>query len=172
MHVLVIGVGGTGKSYLASRLRKKGFAVVDEGSTVGLTKLVDKNGRKAKYSTDSAENFWKNHFQVIDLKVLKKLLRENKTLYVLGDAGGQPGKGNGSFDIIGMFDKVYYLHASEELLESRLMGRTSKQFGKRKGELKGVFAHKAKLDKKAKALGILFVDAAMPVKDIVEKVSQ
>ena len=165
MHVLIIGVAGTGKSYLANRLRKRCVAVFDEGSASGLTKIVDGTGRKAKYCV--SKDFWKTHFQVLDTGFLKKILKENETIYVLGDAGGKPGRKNGSLDVTGMFDRVYYLYAPKELIRKRLQSRTSKRFGKDENELKGVFGHKRMLDKRARELGIRFIDAALPGKEII-----
>lgn len=49
MHVLILGTGGAGKSYIATRMKKKGFYVIDEGLHIRLSRFTDKSGKSVQY---------------------------------------------------------------------------------------------------------------------------
>ena len=167
MHVLIIGVAGTGKSYLVNKLREKGINVVDADSNIGLAKFVNSKGNEVRYNPNGGNKWWSTHFHVLNIRILKKLLKENKILYLFGHVGGQSGKGNGIFDVINLFDKVFYLSAPKRLIANRIKIRTDNPFGKHPEELKGVLYSKDKEDKMARILGLQFIDATLPTEKII-----
>jgi shikimate kinase len=170
MHVLIIGIAGSGKSYLVEKLKEKGVNAVDVDSSNGLVKFVDEQGNRVEYDRNGGTKWWANHYYVLDVELLKKLLKETKTVYIFGHVGGQPGKGNGFFDVINLFDKVYYLKAPKELLANRLKNRTNNIFGKHPEEVQGLLEYKDSMDEKARKLGIQFIDVMLPVEKIIEMI--
>ncbi len=50
MRVLIIGVTGTGKSYLVDRMKKLGLNAIDSDSSYGLAWMVNAKGREVKYN--------------------------------------------------------------------------------------------------------------------------
>jgi hypothetical protein len=106
------------------------------------------------------------------VEYLKWLLKQNRMLYLFGDVGGRPGKGDGEFEVMNMFDKVYYLKASKAVIKRRLMTRKNNLFGKHQEELKGVLEYrKGELDSKAKKLGLKTIDASLPYKKIIKMIT-
>ena len=169
MHILILGVPGTGKSYLTGKMNKKGINAVDASC---FTKLVDSKGRKATYDPNAGMAQWSTHYQVVDKRSLNKLLERKKTAYFFCFyAYGQPGKRNGIFDVLDLFDKIYYLNAPKKVIADRVKNRSKNRptrFGKNPEELKMVFDMKKKLDKRAKALGFQFVDTTLPAEKIIK----
>lgn len=167
MKVLIIGIAGTGKSFLVERLKEMGVNAIDVDFTK-LAKFVDENGNQVAYDPNGGRNWWASHYYVFNLKLLKDLLKENDNAYVFCNVYGKPGERNGSFDVIGLFDKTYYLLAPKELLAKRLTGRTNNIFGKHPDELHKVLEYKDEMDENAKKLGIPIIDATLPVETMIK----
>ena len=167
MHVLVLGSAGSGKSYLAKRMKAKGFYVIDEGWQIGLAKFANKRtGRKVRYDPNGGKKWWGKHNYVHDIICLKRLLKKHKTLYVIGlPEAGLPGK---KYNLYKMFGKLYYLDAPKALIKKRLMTRKNNVFGKNPEELKIVLENKARREKRFKKLGLKRIDATLPISKIIK----
>lgn len=166
MRVLVIGVAGTGKSYLVEKMKRSKLNAVDADD--GLATFVDKAGKEVEYDPDGGAKWWRSHYYVLKPGKLEQLLRRSKTVYLFGDVGGQLGHKNGLLDVAYLFDRVYYLRAPMRLIEERLVSRTNNPFGKNEKERKGMAKHKDKLDRIARQRKFKVVDATLPVERIIE----
>jgi len=161
----VIGVAGTGKSYLVEKMKSMKLNAVDADD--GLATFVDAAGIEVEYDPNGGAKWWKSHYYVLKPGKLEKLLKKSKTLYLFGDVGGQPGHNNGLLDVVNLFDRVLYLHAPMQLIRERLASRTDNPFGKNLEEIKGVAKHKEKMDRIARRRKLEIVDATLPIGRIV-----
>ena len=169
MRVLVIGVAGTGKSYLVERMKRSKLNAVDVDD--GLATFVDADGNQVEYDPDGGAKWWRSHYYVLKLRKFEKLVRESETVYLFGDVGGQPGHENGLLDVADLFDRVYYLKAPMRLIKERLASRTDNPFGKNPEEIKGVAKHREKLDRIARERKFEVIDASLPMGRILEIVT-
>ena len=112
-----------------------------------------------------------SHYYVLKRDELDRLLGGNDSVYLFGNIGGQPGKGNGFLDVAHLFDRVCYLSAPEKLIRRRLAARTDNPFGKNPEEVEGTVEHKARLDEEARKRKFEMVDATLPIDDIVRIVA-
>lgn len=168
--VLVIGVGGTGKSYFVEKMKRSKLNAIDADD--GLATFVDADGNEVEYDPGGGAGWWKSHYYVLKLEMLHRLLRETETAYLFGDVGGRPGNGDGLLDVAHLFDRVYYLSAPRRLIEERLAGRTNNPFGKNPDEVKGVMKHKARMDEIARKMKFEIVDATLPADEIIKTLTE
>ena len=91
--VLVIGVGGTGKSYLVEKMKQSRLNAVDVDD--GFATFVNSAGIETEYDQDGGANWWRSHYYILKPGRLERLLSRNERVYLFGDVGGQPGKKNG-----------------------------------------------------------------------------
>jgi dephospho-CoA kinase len=166
LKTLIIGVAGTGKSYLVREMRRKGFNAIDVDK--GLATFVDKEGNEARY--EGGAKWWQSHYYILKRDKLQKLLTE-QSLYLFGDVGGQPGRGNGLVDVAHLFDRVCYLKAPQEMIRRRLAERADNPFGKKSGEVEGTMKHKAKMDRIARKMKFDMVNATLPTEQIIQIVT-
>jgi shikimate kinase len=166
MKVLVVGVAGTGKSYLVREMKRRGLNAFDADE--GFATFVDADGTEVEYDPEGGAEWWKSHNYVLKPEALEKMFSSDKTAFLFGDVGGQPGKGNGLFDVAHRFDRVCYLSAPVELIRERLSNRTDNTFGKNLDEVEGTVKHKAKMDKIARERGFEKIDTTLPTEEIIE----
>lgn len=170
MHVLILGEGGVGKSYIAEKMKRMGFCVIDEGLELGLSKFVNRRGRKVSYV--GGKKWWADHYYVHDARILKRILRKHKTLYVFGlPEQGEAGSRRWDYDLFRMFDRLYYLDAPKALIRGRLLGRADNPFGKQEGELKAVIEGKERYEKRLRGLGFRRIDATLPTSRIIREIT-
>jgi dephospho-CoA kinase len=165
----VIGVAGTGKSFIVKEMRRRGFNAVDADK--GLATFVDDEGKEVEYNPKGGTKWWASHYYVLKRDELERLLRESASVYLFGNIGGRPGEGNGLLDVAYLFDRVCYLKAPAKLIRRRLAARTDNPFGKNPEEVKGTMEHKTRMDEEAMKRKFKIVDATLPIDDIVKIVA-
>jgi adenylate kinase family enzyme len=151
--VLIIGPSGSGKTYISAELRKLGINAVDADLVDGLSDWFDKNGNKVQYPVDADQEFLDNHKFLWDKEFLTKILDKQKEIYLFGLCGN-------IFDMIDLFDRVYFLKVEPQVLAKNLrhisrenpMGRTDYQ-------LENALRYVEEIERKAKELGIRIIDA-------------
>jgi shikimate kinase len=164
-RVLIIGSGGTGKTYTVGKLRARGVNAFDADAVPGLARFVDDQGKVQSMPEFDEAWFSKHHFVWVE-DVLKQLLRENECLYLFGTA-------ENAWDLRHLFDRTYYLQADRELVARRLaspernhpMGATAEQ---RAFLLKILETH----DRLAEALGLPTIDASLSPEEIFEAITR
>lgn len=162
MRVLIIGTAGSGKSYLAEKMKSKRLNAVDASNPkYRLTKFIDVNGRKVKYV--GGKEWWSNHSYMYDLTRLERLLKGNDNIYLFGDL-----RIKDDLKIAKFFDKTFYLKLPKQIIRERLVNRKGNPFGKQQGELEGILASKIKEDRMARKAGLTIIDATLPVGEIIK----
>lgn len=164
-RVLIIGAGGTGKTYTVGKLRARGVNAFDADAVPGLAHFVDDEGREQSMPEFDEAWFAKHHF-VWDEDVLQRLLREHESLYLFGTA-------ENAWDLRRLFDRTYCLKADRELVARRLaspnrnhpMGATAEQ---RAFLLEVLQIH----DRLAEAHDLPTIDASLSPDEIFEAITR
>ena len=165
-QVLIIGPGGAGKTFVATRLRALGVDAYDADAVYGLIRFVDDHGQVVPFPPDADEPWFSVHHFVWDVAVLQQLLADNSMLYLFGTA-------ENAWSLRHLFDRTYYLKADLELIRRRLvsserdnpMGATAEQ---RALLLKDLETH----DRQAEALGLPMIDAALSPEEIFQVITR
>lgn len=160
MKVLIIGVGGTGKTYTVQKLREKGINAFDADSIPGLSYFADDEGNKVAFPLNADREWWsRNHFRW-DINRLKEFLQPNGPLYLFGIS-------ENAFDVRNLFNKTYYLTGNKELIKSRLQSENrNNPMGKIKEQRALILESLEENNKKAKKLGIPLIDVAKSPEEI------
>lgn len=128
-NILIIGPSGAGKTYISATLRKQGIHAMDADLVEGLAGWFGAGGNEVVYPENADKKFLDNHEFLWNRKFLWKFLHEQQDdLYLFGMSGNV-------FDMVDLFDKIYFLKTSPEILAQRLrhenrenpMGRTDYQ---------------------------------------------
>ena len=155
MKVLIFGPSGSGKTYISSELRKLGINAVDADLIEGLSSWYDGAGNKIAYKEDADEEFLNNHSFLWDRKFLEGYLNKNPDIYLFGAAGN-------IFDMLDLFDKVYFLKIDPDLQKERLIHQSRENpMGNTEYQRENAVKWGQQLEQKAKSLGIEFIDAAL-----------
>ncbi len=127
--ILIIGPSGSGKTYISAMLRKQEINAQDADLIEGLSGWYSAGGKQVSYPENADKEFLDNHEFLWDRNFLSKFLHEQQNdLYLFGMSGNV-------FEMIDLFDKIYFLKTSPEILAHRLrhesrenpMGRTDYQ---------------------------------------------
>jgi hypothetical protein len=112
-RVLVIGPPASGKMYLSRFFCSRGKNSFDADDAIA--DWVDGHGNKRELTREK----WGNPVRfrwVWDKRKLMALLRRHKELYLFGNAYN-------AYDVMGLFDRIYYLRATRALLSKRFESR-------------------------------------------------
>ena len=163
-QILVIGVGGTGKSYIVNCLHPRGIPAFDADSVPGLAQFVDRNGCAVDFPRSADEQWLAQHtFQWVDL-ALDQLLATHPTLYLCGMADNM-------FDFLDRFDQVYHLRATHDLLLQRLTHPARQNWlGETAAQRRFVLRQNDMLEQQVALRGIPSVDAALSPNAIYEQI--
>ena len=163
--VLVLGPGGSGKTYATRQLRALGVNAFDGDAVFGLIHFVDKAGNTVPYPLDADAGWFAQHNFVWREPVLRQLLHDNESLYLFGIA-------DNAFDLMYLFDKTYYLKADRIVLRQRLLSVDRDNPMGQTAEQREVAIHvAAELDQKIAVLGIETIDATLSPEEIYRIIS-
>ena len=166
MKILVIGPSGSGKTYISSKLRESGINAIDADLINCLSDWYDGAGNKVEYPIDADENFFGNHSFLWDRKFLKNYLDKNSDIYLFGSSGNM-------FEMLDLFDKTYFLKAGPLLLKERLTHESRENpMGMTEYQRENAAKWAIEIEKKAKDLGIEFIDATLSPEEIFKLIKQ
>ena len=158
--ILILGPSGAGKTYTAAYLRKMGVNAVDADVVPGLAGYFDSKGNEVECPPGADKEFLDNHEFLWNREFLKKFLSEQEEIYLFGMAGN-------AFDLIELFDKVYFLKADQELLADRLRYESRENpMGKTDYQLQNALSWAKEIKEQAETLGIQMVDAQLSPEEI------
>ena len=162
MKVLIFSPSGSGKTYLSSELKKLGINAIDADSINGLSSWYDGAGNKVKYPEDADEEFFNNHSFLWDRIFLEDYLSKNPDVYIFGASGN-------IFDMLDLFDKVYFLKVEPDLQKERLLHQSRENpMGNTEYQRENAVRWGQQLEQKAKNLGIEFIDATLSPQETFE----
>lgn len=162
--VLIIGPPGSGKTYLSKRFWELGLNSVDADSVEGLSKWIDRRGNETTYRSNGGGEWLKTHEFVWDRKVLIDYLRKSRELYLFGVS-------DNIYEMIDLFDAVYYLDLVPAELEKRLTNQERRNpVGRTEEERRVVMREAERLREKARDLGVEYVDASLTPDEVLKRI--
>ena len=152
-RVLIIGPSGTGKTYISAALRKKGINAVDADLIEGLSGWYDGEGRKVDFPIDAGRGFLDNHRFLWKREFLEKFLQDQSEIYLFGFSGN-------AFDMIDLFNEVYFLKAQPEVITERLRhGSRKNPMGKTEYQLKNALKYAKEIEETVRRRDIKMINA-------------
>jgi hypothetical protein len=165
-HVLILGPGGSGKTYTARALQACGLPAFDGDAVPNLIHFVDKNGATVPYPEDADAAWFAQHAFLWREPVLRQLLAEHPTVYLFGIA-------DNALNLLSWFDKAYYLKTSQSIRLKRLLNaERDNPMGKTAEQRMLSLQVAAELDECATQLGLQVIDATLSPEAIYAIISQ
>ncbi len=160
MKVLIFGPSGSGKTYLSGALKEKGINAYDDGDIKGLSGWYDRHGNKIE-SPATAREALDHHYSFLwSKRVLRKFLESEDDVYVFGGSGNL-------FDVIDLFDRVYFLKIEPAIQKQRIFHRR-KEISSMDLDEEGIVTWGDWLEEEARKRGIPFIDATLSPGEIFE----
>jgi adenylate kinase family enzyme len=164
-HILVIGPSGSGKTYISAALRAKGVNAPDADLIEGLSDWVDGSGKRVAYEVNAGKEFLDNHEFVWHKEFLINFLKDQKQIYLFGMSGN-------IFEMLDLFDEVYFLKAPPQLLAERLRHESRQNpMGRTDYQLQNALNWAKTIEDRAKQAGIKMIDAAKSPEEILREIS-
>jgi hypothetical protein len=162
-RVLIVGPSGTGKSRLARYFQEKGRNAFDADEVPGLAGWTDLAGSPKEISKEE----WRTQEGVRwtwNAERMTELLRESEEIYLFGSSSNL-------YDFLDLFDRRYYLRASEALISERLQspGRDN-DFGREEPQRSLVLGSLPAEEDRARRVGFEFIDASLSPQAIFERI--
>jgi dephospho-CoA kinase len=119
MKVLIFGPSGSGKTYIAHALQQSGINAYDADEIKGLSAWYNNQGKRVSDPLTVAEAL-NNHYAFLwNRRFLKEFLIRFVDVYLFGGSGNL-------FDVIDLFDNVFFLQVSSQVQKERLMSSLRK----------------------------------------------
>ncbi len=166
MKVLVFGPSGSGKTYISSNLRNLGINAVDADKIEDLSSYYDGQGNKVECPDDAGKEFLDNHSFLWDRKFLEDYLNKNPDIHLFGASGN-------IFEMLDLFDKVYFLKVNPDLQKERLLHESIENpMGNTEYQRENAVKWGQQLEQKAKTLDIKFIDATLSPEEILKLIKE
>lgn len=165
MKIAIIGPPGTGKSYLSVKMRERGYPAYDADSIVELGYWIDKKGKKVINHPEKVDFNWvKKHDFVWDIDYLTKFIITHKNIYFFGMSAN-------AYNILHLFDKVYYLNLATKKIFKRLIdNQRTNYYGKEEKLRKSIIDSIPQQHKNAKKRDFVILDANLSENEIIEQI--
>ncbi|MDB5260487.1 MAG: hypothetical protein JWN37_718 [Candidatus Nomurabacteria bacterium] len=165
MKILILGPSGSGKTYTSFYLRRKNINAFDADTIPGLAGYFDSKGNEVEFPIGAGKEFLDTHEFLWSREFLKVFLKKNNDVYLFGMAGN-------AFDMVDLFDKVFFLNAEQEVLAERLRHESRENpMGKTDYQLQNALNWATEIEEEARGLGIKMIDANLPPEEIFKIIS-
>lgn len=166
MQILITGVAGSGKTTISEELNKIGKEAIDIERVDGLFSMKERaTGKMAgEFNVHSLEE-QKKHDWVCNIDRLKKVLEGNtsKTVYYCGTGGN-------ILDTFSLFDKVFLLTATDDVLRKRLTNRRNNYYARTPEVQDWVCEYRKPFEKACKKAGVEIIDTVKELADVVDEI--
>ncbi|MBI1982447.1 MAG: AAA family ATPase [Candidatus Levybacteria bacterium] len=163
----ITGISGTGKSAIASELRKDNIQAYDIDEIKGICHWRHKeSGEKAIYYTGIGREWLDAHEWICDEEKLKELLdkHSHSDVVVVGIASNQE-------NYLKYFDKFFLLYCGKETFLKRLNTRNEgNAFGKDKSEQEQILSWYKDFENRMIKLGAMPINTERKLEDIVREI--
>jgi dephospho-CoA kinase len=161
--ILVVGMAGTGKTYLSNFLTNQGVNAFDGDEVEGLSGWEDVHGSKiipkdlTPRSLDGLEWNW-------DSDVIRKLKTENNGLVLFGVSSNW-------HKLLNLFDKVFFLYIDSSTTRERLMSSDrDNDYGKDSEQVEKIIKYIEGFKRFAIEHGAIELDASRSPEEIFENI--
>lgn len=155
MKILVTGPSGSGKTYLNEKFKQMGINAFDSDLIQNLDSWYYRE-EKVPTPENIDKQFLDNHSFLWDRKVLEEFLKSQADVIIFGMSGN-------AFEMIDLFDKVYFLKVPPEVLEQRVQHETRENpMGKTAEQREAVVGWAKEIENEAKKLDLEFIDGTLP----------
>ena len=162
MKVLIFGAPGSGKTYISSALRVAGYRAFDADMIEGLSSWEDEEGIKVRFPTNADEEFFNKHSYLWNREFLSAYLKKEDTIYIFGISSN-------IFDVLDLFDRVYFLKVNQKLQRERLEHTSRRNpLGDTEYQRDDAIAWGWQLTQQAEALAIPTIDATLSPLEVFE----
>lgn len=162
-RVLVSGPSGAGKSTLARYFASRGKKAFDGDDVDGLPQWTDMN-RKPKEITKEEWTTMKGVLFCWNEKRLKEFVESFDEVYLFGSADNM-------YELLGYFDKLYYLRSDESLISDRLSHPArDNDFGREEPQRSLVLKTLKDYEERARKAGFEMVDASLSPEEIFDRI--
>lgn len=163
----ITGIAGTGKSTLASELRKHNILTYDVDVIEGLCHWRHKETKeKARYFTGVGKDWIDAHEWICDEEMLRSMLDKHpdSDVIVVGIASNQE-------NFLKLFNNVFLLYCSEETFIHRLNTRSEgNNFAKDKSEQEQILSWYKDFQEKMIQLGAIPINTDKPLEEVVAEI--
>ena len=170
MKILITGVGGSGKTTTIKELSSRGNIGIDLDDTHLCFWMNKDNGEKVEYLEVAGGEWLDKHSWRLDVGGLKNLLEtfnSKDNIYI----GGKIAKSQLK-DLEGLFDKIFLLSPSDNILRDRQDTRIKENnFARSKSEQIHVRDKRKKFEEECIRLGGILIDADKSVEEILNKIT-
>jgi dephospho-CoA kinase len=166
---LVTGICGVGKTTLGRALSEKGYRAYDMDAQPKLFARLDKHTKRPVIAPDNT-----NLAQVVNsdwicdkARMARIIARESSpiTFYC--------GAASNLAEIIPLFDGIFVLTASQDLIRERLTLRTGNSYGKTREVQDWIMTLQAPLERDMESRGAIVIDANRPIdlvaRDVIDR---
>jgi hypothetical protein len=163
--ILIVGMAGTGKTFVSQFLNHQGIAAFDGDEVEGLSGWFDKSGLRVLprgLISESLEGLEWNWDQQILKNLLKKHQHEGVLLF---------GVSSNWHQFLNLFDKVFFLDLDDVETRKRLQSKDRKnEYAQGKAEIDNIVKHLDGFRKFALEQGALPLDAGKSPQEIYEEI--
>lgn len=165
VKVLIFGPSGAGKTHVSSYLKQQGINAVDADTIPDLSNWYF-GDKKVIQPENMDANFLENHSFVWDREFLKKYLEKNDDIYLFGSSGNV-------FDVLDLFDKVFFLHIDPIIQRNRLTHKSRlNPMGKTSYQRDNAISWGEALEREAKELGLIVLDANVSSEELFQQIKK
>ena len=172
MKILITGIAGTGKSTVISELNRLGHIAVDL-DTADVCSWIDKEtGAETTYEEGAGASWIEGHrWQVVVPKLIALLnsFPDDENIYIGGKVSRHQIE-----DLNKIFDKVFLLSPSDQVVEDRLSTRKSnaKNFAKTREERDFIIRYRDKFEQVCVGTGAIVLENNGDLSNLVSSLLQ
>jgi len=161
VKIYITGASGTGKTSIARELAARGIPALDMDSICH--REHRETGKEAGWEPGKTDEWYESHGWVCNVDSLEDFLARNQTAVAVGLSSNQDA-------YLPLFDKVFVLYASPEVIIERLNARTDNEYGKHPNEQQRLLSWHRSFEKEMADRGAIPINTERPLSETVEDI--